>query len=399
MRSDICIVGNGVIGKALALGFAHLGCSVTLLSPTNIVSYDLALLAAGWDERVYALNQISRDFLSDINVWGALDNKRIGVIEEMCVRADDTAVSDGLMLNAYSAHLNALAWVVEDRQLNSVLNSALAFAPNISVVAGRAATLYSDSNEARITLDSGEVISSSLVVGADGASSWVRGQCDIGLDYRSYNQSGIVTTFKCELPHHGVAHQWFTKAKGVVALLPLPDDHVSLVWSVPQALLPDLMAQSSSDIASQLAYLSGATLGNLYPVEPEKLRAFPLKFIRAHKITAPRVALVGDAAHVVHPLAGQGMNLGFSDAGALLKAIAEREPYRDCGDSRVLARYARSRNQDVLLMQLLTDSLARLSGVGKSPMLKALDFGLHAINKIPFLKRRLIAHASGIYKK
>jgi 2-octaprenylphenol hydroxylase len=136
-------------------------------------------------------------------------------------------------------------------------------------------------------------------------------------------------------------------------------------------------------------------LGALTPLQPELVRDFPLVLMRPHAMSAPRVALVGDAAHVVHPLAGHGMNLGFADVAQLIKTLSEREPQRGIGDARVLARYERARKEDVLLMQLTTDGLARLFGADLEPLRVVRNFGLNLLDKLPVLKRRLISHAMG----
>jgi ubiquinone biosynthesis UbiH/UbiF/VisC/COQ6 family hydroxylase len=223
----------------------------------------------------------------------------------------------------------------------------------------------------------------------------VRGQCDIGMDYRSYNQRAVVTNFACERPHHGAAYQWFTGADGIVALLPLPDNQVSLVWSAPDALADVLCRESAAQLAERLAVYAHEKLGALTPLQPELVRDFPLRLMRPHTMVAPRVALVGDAAHVVHPLAGHGMNLGFADVAQLVKTLSEREPQRSLGDERVLARYARARKEDVLLMQFTTDGLARLFGAELEPVRVVRNLGLNLLNKLPALKRRLISHAMG----
>jgi ubiquinone biosynthesis UbiH/UbiF/VisC/COQ6 family hydroxylase len=255
--------------------------------------------------------------------------------------------------------------------------------------------LAAGSDGATVTLDGGAVIASALVVGADGGQSWVRGQCDIGLDYRSYHQRAVVANFACDKPHHGVAYQWFTGHEGIVALLPLPGNRVSLVWSAPDALADTLMRESLGELAVRLAVLSEEKLGVLRPLQPETVKQVPLALIRPHAIVAPRVALVGDAAHVVHPLAGHGMNLGFADVAQLLETVAAREDQRSIGDERVLARYARARKEDVLLMQLATDGLARLFGADLEPVRVVRNLGLNLLNKLPMLKRRLMAHAMG----
>jgi len=250
-------------------------------------------------------------------------------------------------------------------------------------------------DSATVHLDDGTCIKAELVVGADGAQSWVRGQCDIGLDYRSYNQRAVVSNFACEKPHHGAACQWFTGVEGIVALLPLPGNQVSLVWSAPEALADTLRAESAQQIADRLAVYAADRLGALTPLQPELVRDFPLRLLRPHAMSAPRVALVGDAAHVVHPLAGHGMNLGFADVAQLIKTLSEREAQRSIGDTRVLARYERARKEDVLLMQLTTDGLARLFGADMEPLRVVRNLGLNLLDKLPVLKRRLISHAMG----
>ena len=395
--SDICIVGNGAIAKTTALGFAQAGHSVTLLVPVAVAGAPPPHQQPGeqpWDLRVYALNHTAHTLLASLKVWGALDAARVQPVESMVVNGDGEKPG-GLGFDAFGAHVGALAWIVEDRNLNQALDAALRFAPNVNLVAGRATGLHTGDDGATITLDGGAVIACSLIVGADGGQSWVRGQCDIGLDYRSYHQRAVVANFSCARPHHGIAHQWFTGHEGIVALLPLPGDRVSLVWSAPDTLADTLMRETLSEMAVRLAVLSEDQLGPLRPLVPEAVKDVPLALIRPHAMIAPRVALVGDAAHVVHPLAGHGMNLGFADVAQLLETIAAREAHRAIGDERVLARYARARKEDVLLMQLATDGLARLFGADLEPVRAVRNLGLNLLNKLPTLKRRLMAHAMG----
>jgi ubiquinone biosynthesis UbiH/UbiF/VisC/COQ6 family hydroxylase len=204
-----------------------------------------------------------------------------------------------------------------------------------------------------------------------------------------------VANFSCEKPHHNVAYQWFTCKDGVIALLPLPGNKVSLVWSAPDALADTIMSESLGELAIRLGEYSDDKLGLLKPLQPEDVKAIPLALVRPHAITAPRVALVGDAAHAVHPLAGHGMNLGFGDIVDLLATIAARDAHQGIGDERVLARYARARKEDVLLMQLATDGLERLFGANLEPVRVVRNLGLNLLDKLPLVKRRLIAHAMG----
>src|SRR5450830_99356 len=392
--ADICIVGNGVIGKTAALALAQAGLRVTLLTPPPVAATP-ASEAGSWDVRVYAVNQVARDLLSSIKEWHALDVERVTAVDGMDVTGDAEHHQRRLAFAAYSAHVEALAWIVEDRNLNTALDAALKFASNVRVVNGRAVSLQDRADGIDVRLDNGEVLRASLLVGADGGQSWVRGQRDIGLDYRAYGQRAIVTNFSCEKAHQGVAYQWFTAAEGIVALLPLPGQRVSLVWSAPDALAETLLRQPAAQLAQHLAQYAGVALGALTPLEPELVRDFPLTLVKPHAMTAARVALIGDAAHVIHPLAGHGMNLGFADVAALLKVIKEREAQRDCGDARVLGRYARARKEEVLLMQLATDGLARLFGTNIEPLRIVRNLGLNLVNHLPVLKRRLMAHALG----
>ncbi|MGI4846886.1 MAG: FAD-dependent monooxygenase [Janthinobacterium lividum] len=400
-KCDVCVVGNGPIGKAAALGLARAGRSVCLLVPPDAPAAAASVLSLAWDVRVYALNHVARAMLDSLKVWDALDAQRVAPIESMAVSGDGDRHPGSLAFDAYQARVGALAWIVEDSNLNMALDTALKFAPNLNVVRGRAIGLANGTAQAILTLENGDTCTAALVVGADGAQSWVRNQCDIGIDYRPYHQRAVVANFACELPHHGVAQQWFTAHEGIVALLPLPDRRVSLVWSAPDALAGVLQTESLTALAERLSALPGNRLGQLTPLLPEHCKSIPLSLIRAHAITAPRVALVGDAAHVIHPLAGHGMNLGFADVAALLASVTQLATARqgtdgsDCGQPRVLGQYARARKEDILLMQLATDALERLFSSDFEPLRLARNLGMHVLDKLPSLKRQLMAHAMG----
>jgi len=394
LQSEICVVGNGAIGKAAALALALAGFDVVLLQPASPLTRH-SVPDGSWDLRVYALNHIARTLLSSLKVWEAMDAARIAPVEAMHICGDAPDHPGRLAFDAYGARVDGLAWIVEDQNLNGALDAALQFAPGLRVVTATALHMQVTTERATILLDSGAQLDSALVVGADGAQSWVRGQADIGLDYRSYNQRAVVTNFSCEKPHHGVASQWFLGADGVVALLPLPENRVSLVWSAPDALAEVLMAEPVDKLCLRLGALPGQTLGHLAPLSPPSCQAYPLRLMRAHASVAHRVVLLGDAAHVVHPLAGQGMNLGFADVLAILAVLARRENKADCGDMGTLGRYARARKEDIMLMQIATDGLQRLFASELAPVRALRNAGLGLVNQLPFLKRRLIAHALG----
>jgi ubiquinone biosynthesis UbiH/UbiF/VisC/COQ6 family hydroxylase len=397
-RSDVCIVGNGAIAKTAALGLSQAGHSVTLLVPPARPGTEETSASSGsekpWDVRVYALNHTAQKLLSSLKVWGALDMARVAPVDAMDVKGDG-AQGGHLGFDAFGAHTGALAWIVEDSNMNMALDAALRFAQNVDIVTGRACKLTCSPLGARVELEDGAPIEAQLLLGADGRESWVRGQCDIGIDYRSYHQRAIVANFACEKPHHNVAHQWFTCKEGIVALLPLPGNQVSLVWSAPETLADTIMNESLGELAIRLGEYSEDRLGLLKPLQPEAVKAIPLAMVRPHAIVAPHVALIGDAAHAVHPLAGHGMNLGFADIVDLLRILNAREAHHGIGDERVLARYARARKEDVLLMQLATDGLERLFGANLEPVRVVRNLGLNLLDKLPLVKRRLIAHALG----
>jgi ubiquinone biosynthesis UbiH/UbiF/VisC/COQ6 family hydroxylase len=394
LQTDVCVIGDGVIGKAAALGFAQAGLKVALLTPTS--ASGVAPVSGGaWDARVYAVNHVAHDLLSSLKAWDALDASRIAPVDSMAVKGDGDRTPGTLTFDAYGARVGALAWIVEDSNLNRALDAALKFASNVQIVRGRAESLQANALSARVQLDNGDCLSAALLIGADGGQSWVRSQCGIDIDYRPYGQRAIVANFNCDKPHHNIAHQWFSATDGVIALLPLPGQRVSLVWSAPETLANTLLQESAAQLAGRVADASEHVLGSLTPLQPEVVKSFPLALIRPRALTATRVALVGDAAHVIHPLAGHGMNLGFADVSALIKSVMERGPHRDCGDARVLARYARARKEDILLMQVATDGLARLFEADFEPLRLLRNAGLNIVDRLPGLKRRLIGHALG----
>ena len=393
---DICIIGNGAIGKAAALGFAQAGASVILLDALAAPLLPGAINSPQqWDLRVYAINPLARALLTRLRVWDALDMSRVTPVDAMVVEGDAVTRPGRLDFDSYAARADALAWIVEDSNLNHALDSALRFAVNVRRMQGTAASMQCSEAGGAVTLADGSRIAAELIVGADGAQSWVRAQTGIDIDYRPYGQRAVVANFACEKPHRGVARQWFTASEGIVALLPLAGERVSLVWSAPEALAAELLDTPAEVLAARVSGYCQVSLGMLTPVDAAGAKAFTLAMLRPHAITAPRVALIGDAAHVIHPLAGQGMNLGFADVDALLRAVAERGAHRDRGDARVLGRYARERKESILLMHLATDGLQRLFAADIEPLRIARNIGLDLINRLPFLKRQLIAQAMG----
>jgi ubiquinone biosynthesis UbiH/UbiF/VisC/COQ6 family hydroxylase len=220
----------------------------------------------------------------------------------------------------------------------------------------------------------------------------VRAAAGIGARELPYGQTAVVANFRCERPHDGVAWQWFDPAEGVIALLPLPGEHVSLVWSAPQPLA-EALAADAAGLAQRLAARAQPFLGELAPAGPAA--SFALRRVIVDRMVGARLALAGDAAHVVHPLAGQGLNLGLADVSEVLRVLAGRESWRDPGDAVLLRRYERSRAEPVGLMRLTTHALARLFARDDAVSREVRNLGLVAVNALPPLKNALIRHAAG----
>jgi 2-octaprenyl-6-methoxyphenol hydroxylase len=280
---------------------------------------------------------------------------------------------------------------------NRVMNAALiaALRDRITVVAPVEITGFSAGpGRAELTLKDGRVIAATLVVASDGANSALRGMAGIGTVAHDYRQMGVVTTIGHELPHEGVAYEHFLPA-GPFASLPLKGNRSSLVWTETPARAAELKALLSEDAAVAIEAAMGSSLGLVTVEEP--LQAFPLKLQIARGFVADRLALIGDAAHVIHPVAGQGLNLGLKDVAALAEAVIEAMRLGlDFGASDVLERYQRWRRFDTALMAMVTDGMNRLFSNDVAPVRALRDFGLGVVDRIPVVKDALIAQAAGV---
>jgi ubiquinone biosynthesis UbiH/UbiF/VisC/COQ6 family hydroxylase len=245
-------------------------------------------------------------------------------------------------------------------------------------------------DRAVLQLADGTTLAARLIVGADGAESRIRAQAGIAATTGDYRQLGLVANFRCEKPHRGTAYQWFLR-DGVLALLPLPDNRVSMVWSAAQERARSLLGLAAGALAAEVEAASRGTLGALQLFTPAA--AYPLRLQRVPQFTKPRLALVGDAAHNVHPLAGQGVNLGFRDARVLADVLLDRGPQRDCGDHALLRRYERARKEDVASLQLATDGLQKLFNNDAVFLARARNLGLNLVNRQPLVKSLLVQHA------
>lgn len=382
---DVAVVGGGLVGKTAALALTQSGYKTALLA--QAVTPRPADLA--FDTRVYALSSSSQALLERLRVWQALDHGRLAPVYDMRVYGDAHAE---LHFSAYQASVPQLAWIAESSLIETSLDAALRFQPNLTWFDARAQGLDVRDDAAVLALSSGQVLEADLVVGADGAHSWVRSQMGACVERRDYRQTGVVANFKASLPHRETAYQWFRDGE-IVALLPLPDGHVSLVWSAHTAHADELLALDPAQLAAEVERVSHAQVGTLECVTPAA--GFPLALQTVDKLIAPRVALVGDAAHLIHPLAGQGMNLGLRDVAALADAIANKESFRNLGDTVLLRRYERSRREDIRALMVATDGLQRLFAVPGSFAKAVRNAGMAFVGAQPLVKRWLVSAALG----
>lgn len=369
------MVGGGPVGASLARALR--GLSVVLLASERRA----AARPEPFDARVYALTPGNAAFLGEIGAWQAMPAERLVPVHAMRIYGDDASA---LEFDAYAAGVPELAWIVE----HCVLQEALWRDLDAQVAApaqGQALKIGPD--DAQLLLRDGSSIHAKLIVGADGANSFVRREAGIAARERDYGQHALVANFRCEKAHRNVAYQWFQRG-AVLALLPLPGEHVSMVWSLPTAEAAKMKGEALCREAQAAAH---GVLGEFELITPP--RSYPLRRLAAERLVAPRVALAGDAGHVIHPLAGQGLNLGLQDARALAAVLGSREPQRDPGDLRLLRRYERSRAEPILAMDTMVDSLFRLFGAESALLARARNAGLNLTDRLPVVKNMLMRQA------
>lgn len=396
-RHDVAVVGAGVVGAALALALARERFEVAIVEPREPARFDAS---AAHDLRVYAVSPASVALLERLGVWDAVRAARACPYAHMRVWERDER--DELHFDAPLVGTRELGFIVEDTVLRSVLWNALAAEPRIARVcpgsvtgfeAAATASTRTSVPRARLGLASGGALEPRLVVAADGVASPLRALAGIESETQSYGARAIVANVRTRKPHEHTAWQRFTP-DGPLAFLPLCDGGSSIVWSVRDARADTLLALDDAHFRAALTDAFGSRLG---AVESSSARiAFPLRLQLAKRYAAQRVALVGDSAHAVHPLAGQGLNLGLLDASALAETLAGANAAgEDFGSAGVLERYQRWRLSDNAIAARTFDLL---DGLFRSdfPLLPALRrFGMGALDRFAPLKRELALHASG----
>ncbi|MCB1985724.1 MAG: UbiH/UbiF family hydroxylase [Burkholderiales bacterium] len=387
MKFDIVVVGGGLVGASLVAALKDSGLKIALIE-----SREPAPLPddESWDSRIYAISPGSAGFLRDHAVWQRMDVSRITPVYEMAVFGDDS--SSHIQFSAYEVGTAELAFIIENRQLQSAVWEVLqSQQEHVDVVCPAKCTAITwHESHVGIQLEDGRTIETALVVGADGVNSWVRQQAGIEVSRHPYQQVGVVANYSTELSHRNIAHQWFRR-DGVLALLPLPDNRVSMVWSTSEDHAAQLRELSANELCQCVAEASSYTLGELQLItEPV---GFPLNFVHVEDLIKQRLVLVGDAAHGIHPLAGQGVNLGLRDVRNLTEILNERGLQSDVGDFMLLRRYECARKEDILAMEIVTDGLQKLFINSDPTLARIRNLGLEITNHLPFIKNRLMQHA------
>ena len=388
---DVIIVGGGLAGLALACALRDLPLNIALIenqpprTPPSPV----------WDARVYALNAANAAWLQKIGIWAQLDKTRLSPVYAMKIVSNIGTASATLNLSAYEADVGQLAWIIESSVLAHALWQSLQqqnTTAKFQIFCPAQAQSLAVEGAAQLKLDSGKILSARLIVGADGAHSWLRNHLGFATHEHAYGEMGVVANFACTQAHRQVARQWF-KDDGILACLPLPGKRLSMVYSTPEKTAAELLALSPALLCERIEAATQHVFGELHLITGAA--AFPLKLLRVPCCVAPRVVLIGDAAHGIHPLSGHGVNLGLGDAAALAYLLRNAESNLAIGSTEFLARYQTMRRAEVNLMQMATHNLHRLFSQKLIGLSLLRNTGLSLSDAFPALKAAIISYAQG----
>ena len=389
MRFDVVVVGAGIVGGTLASLLAQGGKKVAVVEPRLPKGFDVG---NAFELRVSAISRASQRALEKVAAWEGVLSKRVHAYEAMQVW--DAGGVGNIRFDASDIGETNLGHIVENNVIQSSLIEVLQansdvtlFYPSIIETLG-----FSEDGRRLITLDTGELLSTCLVVGADGPSSSVRGLAGLSVDRNDYGQKGLVAIVKTEQHHQDTAWQRFLPS-GPLAFLPLDEGYSSIVWTLPSDKADYHLKQSSDEFKRALSEAFEYHLGAV--IEVGSRGAFPLIGSQASAYIAEGVALVGDSAHTIHPLAGQGVNLGIKDAVALADILSPLSS-REWGSRKRLREYERSRKGDGFLTMKVMEGFKLLFGHDANAVKVARNTGLNIFNTIPLVKQQIMRHAMGL---
>ena len=383
-NADILVVGAGLVGLAAAIAMARQNRTVVLIDSKKPETAK----SIAWDERVYALTPGTVSWLQALHVWAEVDLTRVNDIHAMHLWGEASA--DPLVLGDHDVNLPKLGVIIESQNLMYALWQQIDASGVIVVTDAKCKYIENTQRHIRLGLEDGAEISAKLLIAADGVNSWARLQADIALKQRAFHQTAIVANFLAEKSHQDVARQWFAPHE-TLALLPLPEKYVSMVWSMSTESANELLTLSCDELTRKVEAQSRHVLGVLRPTG--KTLSFTLNQQTATQLIAERVALAGDAAHQVHPMAGQGVNLGFRDVMQLENLVLTAHALQDIGETAFLRKYERSRKMDIVTMNVLTTGLDELFASDVNLVKKCTHWGLRQLNQQAAIKGLLIQQA------
>jgi len=390
---DILIIGGGLNGPALALACAQNGLRVTLVDALSLARRK----NPAFDGRAYALALATTRMLAAIGIWDKVKSNAQPILDIIASDGQPGKGSAPWFLHFDHAEIEEgpMGHMLEDRYLRNALLDAVAATKSITQISGHTVVAQAtDVTGATVTLDDGTILAARLLVGCDGRDSTTAKRAGISRTGWGYDQTALVCAIKHDLPHNGIAHQFFTPS-GPLGILPLPGNRCSIVWAETTTRAAAINALPDDEYLAELHPVFGDFLGKI-ALEGDRF-SYPLKLTVANSFIAPRLALVGDAAHGLHPLAGQGLNMGLKDVAALAEVLIDANRRgEDLASPLVLARYQQWRRFDTTLMAAATDSINSLFS-NENPLLRlGRDLGLGIVNAMPPLRRGLMRQAAGL---
>jgi 2-octaprenylphenol hydroxylase len=386
---DMVIAGGSMVGATLANALAASGLRIAVVEASSETGVQPG---AEYDLRVSAVTEASRRLFETLEVWPAMVARRVSPFREMEVW--DAAGSGRIHFDGADIGVDALGYIVENRVIQAALIERLERFDDIDLIRpGSVEHFVPGADHVEVELDNGTALHGRLLVGADGARSRVRTEAGIPVRGWDYEQTAVVATVKTERPHHETAWQRFLPT-GPLAFLPLRDGYCSIVWSTDPAQAQVLLELDDAGFCQQLSQAFDGALGAV--LSTSRRAGFPLRLQHARSYVASRLALVGDAAHTIHPLAGQGVNLGLLDAAALAEVVYDSwRRGRDPGEFMVLRRYERWRKGDNLAMMSVMDGFKRLFGARGAALRQVRNLGLSLVDHVAPVKQSIMRRAMG----